>query len=341
METLNLNNENLESSFALNNISRFESFDISKFLEDKILAVEKVQVDTHIKLEIRIVEDNTVYADNDKNLSNTNKIITFIIDDSIAEYINIVNIIGKQVVVGNLSNAEPYIYGVNSLKLVVDDIDILDNKIPDFNQRTKLNKTDYKLVKTNGFKSFDHNKFLSTYKMNILTIYPQSPKVARAIIIITDTHDDTDESRTNIGKTFSIKLEMDEVRDIPLDLLIGNKPFDQSNLVGHISGTVVKNNHVLLMSDALKLHVDDKIITVGSSLLLFSSKTKNTLTINFSRLLAYLYLYLLPYLYFYLPLYLHFYLYLYLLLYLYFYLPLYLHFYLYLYLHFYLYIHLR
>lgn len=265
METLNLNNENLESSFALNNISRFESFDISKFLEDKILAVEKVQVDTHIKLEIRIVEDNTVYADNDKNLSNTNKIITFIIDDSIAEYINIVNIIGKQVVVGNLSNAEPYIYGVNSLKVVVDDIDILDNKIPDFNQRTKLNKTDYKLVKTNGFKSFDHNKFLSTYKMNILTIYPQSPKVARAIIIITDTHDDTDESRTNIGKTFSIKLEMDEVRDIPLDLLIGNKPFDQSNLVGHISGTVVKNNHVLLMADALKLHVDDKIFTVGSS----------------------------------------------------------------------------
>src|SRR5699024_8381363 len=235
METLNLNNENLESSFALNNISSFESFVISKFLEDKILAVEKVQVDTHIKLEIRIVEDNTVYADNDKNLSNTNKIITFIIDDSIAEYINIVNIIGKQVVVGNLSNAEPYIYGVNSLKVVVDDIDILDNKIPDFNQRTKLNKTDYKivknknnkiieikqiiklnktdykLIKTNGFKSFDHNKFLSTYKMNILTIYPQSPKVARAIIIITDTHDDTDESRTNIGKTFSIKLEMDEV----------------------------------------------------------------------------------------------------------------------------------
>src|SRR5699024_10725330 len=68
--------------------------------------------------------------------------------------------------------------------------------------------------------------------------------------------------------------------------------------------------------------------------------SKNTLTINFSRLLAYLYLYLLPYLYFYLPLYLHFYLYLYLLLYLYFYLPLYLHFYLYLYLHFYLYIYL-
>src|SRR5699024_9569489 len=96
-------------------------------------------------------------------------------------------------------------------------------------------------------------------------IYPQSPKVARAIIIITDTHDDTDESRTNIGKTFSIKLEMDEVRDIPLDLLIGNKLFYQSNLFGHISVTVLKHNHVLLMADALKLHVDDKIFTVGSS----------------------------------------------------------------------------
>src|SRR5699024_8847403 len=96
-------------------------------------------------------------------------------------------------------------------------------------------------------------------------IYPQSPKVARAIIIITDTHDDTDESRTNIGKTFSIKLEMDEVRDIPLDLLIGNNPFDQSNLVGNISGTVVQYNHVILMADDLKLHVDDKIFTVGSS----------------------------------------------------------------------------
>src|SRR5699024_618400 len=133
------------------------------------------------------------------------------------------------------------------------------------NQRTKLNKTDYKLVKTNGFKSFDHNKFLSTYKMNILTIYPQSPKVARAIIIITDTHDDTDESRTNIVKTFSIKLEMDEVRYISFYLLIGNKLFYQSNLVGHIFGTFVKNNHVLRMSYALYLHVYYNIFTVCSS----------------------------------------------------------------------------
>lgn len=266
MENLNLNNTNLESSSALNNIQWFESFDVSKFLEDKILAVEKVIVDTHIRLEIRIVEDHTSYDDNDKNLSNKDKIITFIIDDSIAEYINIVNIIGKQVTVGSFKNAAASIYGVNALKVVVDDIDISDHKIPDFKQLPKINKVDYKLVKTNSFKSFDHDKFLNFYKMKILTIYPQMPKVARAVILITDSVDDLDESKSNVGKTFSIKLDMEAVRDIPLALLIGNKPFDKSNLFGHISGTIVKNNHVLLMADTLKLNVDDQTFTVGQNL---------------------------------------------------------------------------
>ncbi|MDW3920850.1 hypothetical protein QI290_12610, partial [Staphylococcus saprophyticus] len=59
---------------------------------------------------------------------------------------------------------------------------------------------------------------------------------------------------------------MDNVRAIPLELLIGNKSFDKSNLLGHISGTIVKNNHVLLMADALKLNVDDQTLTVGQNL---------------------------------------------------------------------------
>lgn len=43
MKILNLNNENLEPSFTLNNIERFESFDVSKFLENKIPTVSSPQ----------------------------------------------------------------------------------------------------------------------------------------------------------------------------------------------------------------------------------------------------------------------------------------------------------
>lgn len=92
------------------------------------------------------------------------------------------------------------------------------------------------------------------------------PKVARAVILITDSIDDLDESKSNVGKTFSIKLVMDVVRDIPLELLIGNKSFDKSNLSGNISGTIVKNKHVLLMADTLKLNTDDQTLTVDQNL---------------------------------------------------------------------------
>ena len=263
MESINEFNPTLEESLSLENIALFESFDIEKFLEGKILAVEKVLVDAHIKLEARIVEDNTLYEDNDKNLSNQNKVITCIIDDSIAEFINIVNIIGKQVTVGNLANAKASIVGRNALNVIVDDIDILDHKIPDFKQRPKLNKADYRLVKTNGFKCFDHNKFLDAYQMKLLTIYPQTPKVARAIILITDTKYDSDTLASNIMKAFSIKLEMDDVRDIPIALLYGTKSFDASHLVGQVTSTVVKNNHVLLMAEQLVYHDEDQILSVG------------------------------------------------------------------------------
>jgi len=263
MESIKRFNLTLEESLSLNHIDSFESFDIERFLDGKILAVEKVIVDAHIKLELRIVEDNTLYEDNEKNLSNQNKVITCIIDDSIAEFINIVNIIGKQVTVGNLANAKASIVGRNALNVIVDDIDILDHKVPNFNQRAKLNKADYRLVKTNGFKCFDHNKFLDAYQMKLLTIYPQTPKVARAIILITDTTYDDDTLASNIAKTFSIKLDMDDVRDIPIALLYGNKSFDASHLVGQVTSTVVKNNHVLLMPEQLVYHDEDQILSVG------------------------------------------------------------------------------
>lgn len=263
MEDLNIKNEYLEKSLALNHIENFERFDAKRFLEDKILAVEKVLVDQHIKLEIRIVEDNTVYEDNDKQLSNKDKLITFVIDDSIAEYINIVNIIGKQVTVGNLENAKATIYGVNALNVVIDDIDILDTVIPNFNPRAKLNKTDYRLVKTNSFKSFDIEKFLTTYEMQLLTLYPQAPKVARAIILLTDVHQDSETYRHNIGKTISLKVELEDVRAIPLELVTGRLPFGRANIIGDFTATVVKNNHVLVMADQLQFHADDHTLTVG------------------------------------------------------------------------------
>lgn len=264
MTTENHNHQDLESSSKLNDIEKFETFDINSFLEHKRLAVEKVIVDSHIKLEARIVEDNTRYKDEDNANVNVDKVITFIIHENIANQINIVNIIGREIEVKELSNDDAFLYGINSLKVMVKNIDIKEDKIEGFKQRSKFTKADYRLVKMNQFKTFDYNKFLSSYDMDILTIYPQSPTTARVIIIITDDYNE-DENISNVGKTFSIKIEMPKVRDIPLALLIDNKRFTIDNLYGHITGMIVKNNQVLLTADALIVESDNQTFTVGDT----------------------------------------------------------------------------
>lgn len=256
-------NTNIEESSKLNNLQRFEKFNAQKFLIDKVIAIEKVIVDSHIKLLVRIIEDNTQYEDNPKNLTNKDKILTLIIDESIAEYINIVNIIGKKVEVNNLSNDAASLYDINSLNINVTDIDIKEEIVEGFQQKNKLTKADYRLVKTSEFKDFNYDKFLNYYSMKILTIYPQSPKIARAIILITDSKNEENQNDSNIGKTFSVKLEMDEVRNIRVNLLIGNKNVDKHNFKGSITGTIVKNNQVLLVADKLEIQEDNTLFVVG------------------------------------------------------------------------------
>lgn len=262
MAIINSNYPDLESSSNLNDIDKFEAFDINSFLDKKRLAVEKVIVDSHIKLEARIVEDKTQYKDEDNTNSNVGKIITFVIHETTASKINIVNIIGREIEVKDLSNDDAYVYGINSLRVMVKNIEIKEDKIEGFKQRPKLTKVDYRLVKMNQFKTFDYNKFLTSYDMKILTIYPQSTTTARVIIIITDDLNE-DEASSNKGKTFSIKIELPKVRDIPLELLFGNKPFTIDNLHGHLSGVIVKNNQVLLNADMLIMNVDNQTFTIG------------------------------------------------------------------------------
>lgn len=265
MDLSYIKNKSLDETLSLNNIEKFQDFDTELFLKDKILAIEKVIVDTHIKILVRIIEDNTIYEYNPKSLNNTDKIITLIIDENIAEYINIVNVIGKKVEVKEISNNSSNITDINSLSVKVNDIDIKDESIENFRQKNKINKNDYKLVKTTQFKKFNYNNFLNHYKMNILTIYPQSPKVARIIILITDSHYQESESESNIGKTFSIKIEMDKKRNIPLHLLIGNKEFKKENLIGKVSGTIVKNNQVLLFAETLKINHDNNTYIINNN----------------------------------------------------------------------------
>lgn len=262
MAIINSNYPDLESSSNLNDIDKFEAFDINSFLDNKRLAVEKVIVDSHIKLEARIVEDNTHYKDEDNTNNNVGKIITFVIHEAIASKINIVNIIGREIEVKDLSNDDAHVYGINSLRVMVKNIEIKEDKVEGFKQRAKLTKVDYRLVKMNQFKTFDYNKFLTSYDMKILTIYPQSTTTARVIVIITDDLNE-DESSSNKGKTFSIKIELPKVRDIPLELLFGNKPFTIDNLHGHLSGVIVKNNQVLLNAEKLSIEVDNQTFTVG------------------------------------------------------------------------------
>ncbi|PWZ94296.1 hypothetical protein DD865_12630, partial [Staphylococcus pseudintermedius] len=214
----------LENSINLNNVELFESFDIKSFLNGKRLAVEKIFVDSHIKLELRIIEDNTIYSETDEIDevdANKDKVITTILHEDIANKINIVDIIGNEVIINNINPDDVLVYGINCLQLTVKDIVIKDYKIEGFKQRNNITKVDYRLMKMNRFKTFNTQKFLSSYDMRLLTVYPQNPTTARAIILI--TNDLINSEFSNVGKTFSIKVNLAAVSDIPLEFLIGNK----------------------------------------------------------------------------------------------------------------------
>ncbi|MDG6617006.1 hypothetical protein QCE34_14035 [Staphylococcus aureus] len=257
------NLQNLEDSMKINNVELFESFDIESFLNGKILAVEKVVVDSHIKLELRIVKDRTLYNDETEEDANKNKIITVILHKDIANSVNIVDIIGNEVYINNINPDDALVYGINCLQVTVKDIEIRNHKIEGFEQRTSFTKADYRLMKMNLFKTFNSNKFISSYRLKLLTVYPQNPTTARALILITEDLTNIDSSLSNVGKTFSLKVELSNVRDIPLEFVIGNKDIDRNNILGNLSGMTVKNNQVLLTADKIQINDNGNNIIIG------------------------------------------------------------------------------
>ncbi|KIR10386.1 hypothetical protein TP70_02040 [Staphylococcus microti] len=252
---------NLEASIKLNNVELFETFDINAFLKDKRLVVEKVLVDSHIKLELRIIEDHTKYNENTDIDVNKNKVITAILHDDIVNKVNILDIIGNEVSLNHINSEDVLVYGINCLQVTVRDIDVKNQKVDNFKPKDKFTKAEYRLMKMNYFKIFDAQKFLSSYNMKLLTVYPQNPITARAIILITD--DFTNCALSNIGKTFDLKVPLTNVREIPLEFVRGNKDITIDNILGSLSGMTVKNNQVLLTADTLQLTENGQKIVVG------------------------------------------------------------------------------
>ncbi|WP_215395378.1 hypothetical protein [Staphylococcus aureus] len=251
----------LEESTYFNNVELFESFDINAFLKGKRLAVEKIFIDSHIKLELKIIEDRTIYNDTYDNNVNQDKVITAILHQDIVNKLNIVDIIGNEVVINNVNCDDVIIYGINCLQLTVKDISIKKNKVEGFKQRNNITKVDYRLMKMNHFKTFNTQKFLHSYEMKLLTVYPQNPTTARAIVLV--TNDLTNSDSTNVGKTFSIKVNLKNVREIPLEFLIGNKVITINDILGNLSGVTVKNNQVLLTADGIQITVNEEKLIVG------------------------------------------------------------------------------
>ncbi|MFH0717577.1 hypothetical protein WMC59_12390 [Staphylococcus delphini] len=274
------NLQNLEDSMKINNVELFESFDIESFLNGKILAVEKVVVDSHIKLELRIVKDRTLYNDETEEDANKNKIITAILHKDIANSVNIVDIIGNEVYINNINPDDALVYGINCLQVTVKDIEIRNHKIEGFEQRTRFTKADYRLMKMNLFKTFNSNKFISSYRLKLLTVYPQNPTTARALILITEDLTNVDSSLSNVGKTFSLKVELSNVRDIPLEFVIGNKDIDRNNILGNLSGMTVKNNQVLLTADKIQINDNGNNIIIGKGV---SKDASNHINSNVSN----------------------------------------------------------
>lgn len=280
MSEIQNNLQNLEDSMKINNVELFESFDIESFLNGKILAVEKVVVDSHIKLELRIVKDRTLYNDETEEDANKNKIITAILHKDIANSVNIVDIIGNEVYINNINPDDALVYGINCLQVTVKDIEIRNHKIEGFEQRTSFTKADYRLMKMNLFKTFNSNKFISSYRLKLLTVYPQNPTTARALILITEDLTNVDSSLSNVGKTFSLKVELSNVRDIPLEFVIGNKDIDRNNILGNLSGMTVKNNQVLLTADKIQINDNGNNIIIGKGV---SKDASNHINSNVSN----------------------------------------------------------
>ncbi|MDH9600919.1 hypothetical protein PZN54_10865 [Staphylococcus capitis] len=264
MAQANKNFPSLESSSKLKNVGNFETFDINSFIKGKSFAIERVTVDEHINFDVRIIEDNTEYKDASDKGVNKDKIIKLIIHESIADQVNIVNIIGRGVEFDGVENDDAYVYGVNSLQVTVKNLHVKPNVVEGFEQRSSVTKVDRRLSKIGEFKTFDYDKFLKEHEMEILTIYPQTPNTARLIGIITKDNHAENEDKSNVGKTFSVKIEMPKVRDIPVELLIGNKSFNRDNLKGQLYGMVIKNNQVLLIADAFELEANGEKHIVGA-----------------------------------------------------------------------------
>ncbi len=260
----NILSGNLEDSSKLNGVDNFEVFDSYNFFKDKLLVIEKVIVDSHIKLQVRIVEDNTNYNNNndDKNV-NADKVVSLLVSNKLTNRLNIVGIVGNKVTLPDNKFSKAKIGNDNSLEVEIDDINISE-KPQGFEQSQNITKAEYKLTKLSQFKSFDVKRFLNSYEMEILTVYPQLPTIARCVVVITDDITN-DHEISNVGKVFSIKVELEKNRDIPLELIAGRHQLKESNLQGKISGVIVKHNQVLLNADNLNIDVNGTNYSLGHS----------------------------------------------------------------------------
>ncbi|MHD0398770.1 hypothetical protein ACY2DA_13185 [Staphylococcus simulans] len=253
---------NLEDSSKLNGVDNFEVFDSYSFFKDKLLVIEKVIVDSHIKLQVRIVEDNTNYDNDDKNV-NAGKVVSLLVSDKLTNRLNIVGIVGNKVTLPDNKFSKAKIGNDNSLEVEIDDINI-NEKPQGFEQSQNITKAEYKLTKLSQFKSFDVKRFLNSYEMEILTVYPQLPTIARCVVVIT-ADNTNDHEISNVGKVFSIKVELEKNRDIPLELIAGRHQLKERNLQGEISGVIVKHNQVLLNADNLNIDVNGTNYSLGHS----------------------------------------------------------------------------
>src|SRR5699024_11814350 len=114
----NIFSGNLEDSSKLNGVDNFEVFDSYSFFKDKLLVIEKVIVDSHIKLQVRIVEDNTNYDNDDKNV-NAGKVVSLLVSDKLTNRLNIVGIVGNKVNFLYNKLSKDKIYIDNSIMLYI------------------------------------------------------------------------------------------------------------------------------------------------------------------------------------------------------------------------------
>ncbi|MDK6390064.1 hypothetical protein, partial [Staphylococcus lugdunensis] len=76
---------------------------------------------------------------------------------------NLINIIGRGIEFDGVTNDDARVYGVNSLQVVVKNLNIKENKIEGFEPLSSITKADRRLSKMNEFKTFDYEKFLRVH----------------------------------------------------------------------------------------------------------------------------------------------------------------------------------